>query len=63
MKLTKNFSKREFDSKDGYVMPLEVFKNVQKLAENLQVLRDELQAPITINSGYRSLKHNAIYTL
>ena len=59
MKLTKNFYKYEFDSKDGYVMPLEVFKNVQKLAENLQVLRDELKAPITVNSGYRSPKHNA----
>jgi uncharacterized protein YcbK (DUF882 family) len=59
MKLTKNFYKYEFDSKDGAVMPLEVFKNVQKLAENLQVLRDELKAPITINSGYRSQKHNA----
>jgi len=59
MKLTKNFYKYEFDSKDGAVMPLEVFKNVQKLAENLQVLRDELKAPITINSGYRSPKHNA----
>lgn len=59
MKLTKNFYKYEFDSKDGSVMPLEVFKNVQKLAENLQVLRDELKAPITVNSGYRSPKHNA----
>jgi uncharacterized protein YcbK (DUF882 family) len=59
MKLTKNFSKREFDSKDGAEMPLEVLQNIKKLAENLQVLRDELKAPITVNSGYRSLKHNA----
>ena len=59
MKLTKNFSKHEFDSKDGAEMPLEVLQNIKKLAENLQVLRDELKAPITINSGYRSQKHNA----
>jgi len=59
MKLTKNFSKREFDSKDGAEMPLEILQNIKKLAENLQVLRDELKAPITVNSGYRSPKHNA----
>ena len=59
MKLTKNFSKHEFDSKDGAEMPLEVLQNIKKLAENLQVLRDELKTPITVNSGYRSPKHNA----
>ena len=31
MKLTKNFSKDEFDSKDGKSMPLEVLKNIQIL--------------------------------
>ena len=59
MKLTKNFSKHEFDSKDGAEMPDEVLENIKELAKNLQVLRDELNRPITINSGYRSPKHNA----
>jgi uncharacterized protein YcbK (DUF882 family) len=59
MILTKNFNKQEFDSKDGAEMPLEVLQNIKELATNLQVLRDELKAPITINSGYRSPKHNA----
>lgn len=58
MKLTKNFRKKEFDSKNGAVMPLEVLANVQRLAEALQVLRDELGKPISINSGYRSPSHN-----
>ena len=58
MKLTKNFDLTEFDSKDGAEMPAEVLCNVRKVAENLQVLRDELGAPITVNSGYRSPEHN-----
>ena len=58
MKLTKNFSKSEFDSKDGAEMPKEVLLNVQKLANQLQVLRDCLGVSITVNSGYRSPSHN-----
>lgn len=59
MRLTKNFSKAEFDSKDGAVMPLEVLQNVQKLAENLQKIRDKINVPLTIHSGWRSVKHNS----
>lgn len=58
MKLTKNFSKSEFDSKDGSPMPLEVLQNIQELANNLQVIRDYINRPIKINSGYRSPSHN-----
>ena len=59
MKLTKNFNKREFDSKDGSEMPSEVLENIKELANNLQVLRDKFKAPIRVNSGYRSPTHNA----
>lgn len=58
MKLTKNFNKSEFDSKDGSEMPYDVFLNVQKLANQLQILRNVIGKPIRINSGYRSYKHN-----
>ena len=58
MRLTNNFTKQEFDSKDGAPMPPEVLLNVQKLASQLQALRDVLNAPIRINSGYRSPEHN-----
>lgn len=58
MKLTKNFSKSEFDSKDGAEMPDNVLENIKVVAEQLQVLRDVLNIPITINSAYRSPKHN-----
>ena len=59
MKLTKNFTKEEFDSKDGAVMPMFVYSNVLKLAGELQRLRDVVNKPIKINSGYRSPEHNA----
>jgi uncharacterized protein YcbK (DUF882 family) len=59
MQLTKNFSRQEFDSKDGAVMPENVLANIRIVAENLQVLRDELGRGIRVNSGYRSPEHNA----
>lgn len=58
MKISKDFSKSEFDSKDGAEMPLDVFFNVMHLAKNLQVLRDYLKRRVIITSGYRSPEHN-----
>lgn len=58
MKLTSNFSKKEFDSNDGAAMPPDVLDNIKRLAHQLQVLRDTVKAPIQINSGYRSPSHN-----
>lgn len=59
MKLTNNFSLSEFKCKCGKCeMPPEVLKNVSELAKNLQVLRDYIKEPITINSGYRCSEHN-----
>jgi len=58
MKLTENFYLSEFESKDGAEMPQEVLINITKLACNLQRLRDTLNRPIRINSGYRSPSHN-----
>ena len=58
MKLTTNFSKSEFESKDGAEMPSDVLENVKVVAEQLQVLRDVLNIPIKINSAYRSPSHN-----
>ena len=60
MKLTKNFSRSEFDSHDGSDMPQDVLLNIQKLANQLQVLRDAIGLPIRINSGYRSPAHNKL---
>lgn len=58
MKLTSNFSKSEFDCKSGADMPKEVLNNVQKLANQLQIIRNRVSVPIKINSGYRSPDYN-----
>jgi uncharacterized protein YcbK (DUF882 family) len=59
MKLTENFSIREFDCKDGTPVPQQFFKNVKLLAEQLQTLRDYIKEPVMITgSGYRTPEHN-----
>ena len=58
MKLTENFALWEFRCRDGSDVPDEYMDNVRELAENLQVLRDYIQKPITVISGYRSLTYN-----
>ena len=58
MKLTNNFSKSEFECSCGCEMPLEVFHNIQKVANQLQILRDATGKSITVNSGYRCPDYN-----
>jgi len=63
--MTKNFSLKEFQCKgscsdcDNCEMPQEVYENIIKLSQQLQILRDYTGRPITINSAYRSPEHNA----
>ena len=57
--LTKNFSLSEFAQRDPYrPVPTEYRQNVQRLAEQLQSLRDVV-GRIVITSSYRTLAHNA----
>jgi len=56
--LTKNFRLSEFKCRDGSDVPEDLLDNVQLLCENLQVLRDHLEKPIRVISGYRSPKYN-----
>ena len=57
-KITTNFSLEEFKCKDGSDIPNDALLNIVQLAKQLQVLRDYLDKPIQINSGYRSPKYN-----
>lgn len=59
MKLTENFNREEFDCRDGTKVPAELMPNIQKLADQLQILRDNLGETIHVNSGYRSPAYNA----
>lgn len=56
--MTRNFKLQEFACRDGTPVPEEFIANVEKLAENLQVLRDYLDEPIHINSGFRTKEYN-----
>ena len=59
MKLTKNFKLEEFTCACNCEMPPEVLHNVQKVANQLQVLRTATEQSIKINSAYRCESHNA----
>ena len=56
--MTKNFKKSEFDCKCGCEMPNDVFINIQKLANQLQYVREFLDLPINLTNGYRCPTHN-----
>jgi len=58
MKLTNNFNKSEFECNCGCKMPNEVFLQIQKLASQLQCIRDFIRFPIKITSAYRCSSHN-----
>ena len=58
MRLTKNFIKSEFDCHCGCEMPNEVLYSVQKVANQLQLLRSHTGKSITVNSAYRCQEHN-----
>jgi uncharacterized protein YcbK (DUF882 family) len=58
MKLTRNFSLAEFACRDGTPVPPELRANVRTLADQLQVIRDFFDAPVTIRSGYRTPAYN-----
>lgn len=60
MQLTKNFKLSEFQCKCGCDMPEFVKKNIEKLAKDLQVIRDKVGVGFTPNSAYRCPKHNQI---
>jgi uncharacterized protein YcbK (DUF882 family) len=58
MQLTKNFQLSEFSCHDGTPVPSGLIGNVQLLANNLQVLRDDIGRGVTILSGYRTPSWN-----
>ena len=66
MKLSKNFSLQEFQysytaDSNGIdnTAPAYLYSNLKTLAERLQLIRDAIDMPITISSGYRSPELNA----
>ena len=67
MQITNNFNLSEFTcNKLGKFnlqpepVPKELIPNCIELAKNLQIIRNEINEPITINSGYRSPQYNEL---
>lgn len=58
--MTKNFSEEEFDCMDGSIMPINVYHNMVKVANQLQTLRNYIGKPIRVNSAYRSEDYNKV---
>jgi len=58
MKLTENFSLKEFECKCGCETPKSVLENIRLLVLELQHIRDIFNEPIEINSAYRCKEHN-----
>jgi len=56
--ITKNFSIEEFQCRCGCNMPEFVKKNVIELAENLQIIRDEV-GRLDLTNAYRCKDHNS----
>ncbi|MGE0200351.1 MAG: YcbK family protein [Candidatus Melainabacteria bacterium] len=57
-RLSPHFTLGEFVM-DGDRPGEEVLRNLHLLAQRLQVVRDLLNRPVHINSGYRNPEHNA----
>lgn len=58
MQLTKNFRLSEFACKDGTPVPERLIPKTKRLAECLQVIRDEVGDALFINSAYRTPSYN-----
>ena len=56
--MTKNFNIKEFECKCGCKMPEFVKKNIIELAENLQIIRDEV-GRLDLTNSYRCKDHNS----
>ena len=55
---TPHFTAEEFECSDGSPVPVQFYGSTQALMLQLEILRDELGAAITITSGYRSPEYN-----
>ena len=58
MKLTRNFALEELTSRDGVPVPLALQANARSICERAQKLRDLIQSPLVVSSGYRTASHN-----
>lgn len=59
MNITKHFQIEAANCKDGTPLPVHLYDNAKKVAENVEVLRFAIGGiPIHVNSWYRTPEHN-----
>jgi len=58
--LTTHFQSSEFNCKSGEPTPLNFRKNIEHLANQLEIMRSFCDLPIIISSGYRSIEQNKL---
>lgn len=58
LKLTADFTLGEFLRPEDPMPPPWVLDNLYRLANRLQVIRDLVQRPVRVTSGYRTPEHN-----
>lgn len=58
VRLTPNFTLAEFVRPEDPLPPPWILDNLYRLANRLQVVRDLLDKPLVITSGYRTEAHN-----
>lgn len=56
--ITEHFTREEFDCHDGTAVPPSMRISLKELCNNLEILRDHLQRPISITSGFRTIIWN-----
>lgn len=56
--LSPNFKLGEFLHAEDQLPTPAILENLHRLANRLQVIRDILNRPIVVNSGYRTPEHN-----
>lgn len=59
IQLTRNFRLSEFTCHDGTPVPDDLLKNVNALAFQLQIIREHINRPLIVLSGYRTVHYNA----
>lgn len=58
MKISENFKLEEFNCKDGTIVPTQYFNNLNRLVGQLEVIREAVNSPIIVTSGYRTKDYN-----
>ncbi len=58
-RFAKNFGVDEVACKSGTPVPTDLYPNMEEVCRRAQILRDFVDSPLRVNSGYRTPDYNA----